>query len=250
MCDSVPCRHPSPGPQTLFGARLHHSDPACALAAGVGADLLPECTAWLQAAGISTAALQQRPGARTPRAWQVLERDGRRTQLWRTADGRPPPDELLRPPLDSLPPFFLAASAYHIGIHPNHFDAPYLARLRRCARAAAGDAGLLSVETFTGAHSPLPDGQLAELCSAGDIFSPNEAEALSVLGATDLSPAQICGRFAAAGAAVVALRRGAEGAFVLRADTGEAWSIPALAEAAVVDPTGVFASHHNKWRTG
>ncbi|HXV44161.1 MAG TPA: PfkB family carbohydrate kinase, partial [Anaerolineae bacterium] len=44
-------------------------------------------------------------------------------------------------------------------------------------------------------------------------------------------------RLVEAGAEIVALRRGASGAIVHRADIGETWSIPAV-ETTVVDPTG------------
>ena len=71
-------------------------------------------------------------------------------------------------------------------------------------------------------------------------------------------PAELVARFARAGAGVVALRRGPEGAIVhrrdakahdadvlppdapppRRADTGETWEVPACAGVAAVDPTG------------
>lgn len=51
------------------------------LAAGVGPDLPDSCSAWLQGIGVDTSGLvmHARP---TPRAWQVFEEDGRRTQVW------------------------------------------------------------------------------------------------------------------------------------------------------------------------
>lgn len=51
------------------------------LAAGVGQDLPPAHREWLQAAGVDTAGLLDTPGRLTPRAWQICEEDGRRTQV-------------------------------------------------------------------------------------------------------------------------------------------------------------------------
>ena len=76
--------------------------------------------------------------------------------------------------------------------------------------------------------------------SAGDIFSPNEVEAASIVGPG--TPLELVQRLAAAGAAVVCLRRGADGAVVHDAATGETWSVPAVFgggdSGKVVDVTG------------
>ncbi len=55
-------------------------DDAQGLAAGVGVDLPRECSAWLAAAGVDVSGLTPLADTPTPRAWQVLEHDGRRTQ--------------------------------------------------------------------------------------------------------------------------------------------------------------------------
>lgn len=68
--------------------------------------------------------------------------------------------------------------------------------------------------------------RLRQLCTAGDIFSPNELEAVSLVGPG--TPMELVTRLAAAGAAVVCLRRGEEGAVVHDAATGETWSVPAV----------------------
>lgn len=74
--------------------------------------------------------------------------------------------------------------------------------------------------------SPVSPERLRRLCTAGDIFSPNELEAISLVGAG--TPTELVTRLAAAGARVVCLRRGAEGAVVHDAATGEIWSVPAV----------------------
>lgn len=180
-------------------------------------------------------------------------------------------------------------------------------------------AGLLSLETFTTASSPLTPAQLGALLSLCTVFSPNEAEAISMLdslgssgcaaagqpsgaggggwAATDppmaldsgrvlddllpgsepatgsgsmkeppweASPgiglteesspvghegvleAQACVRmtraFLEAGAGVVALRRGAQGAVVHSVSQG-AWNVPAVEGTLLVDPTGERSLH-------
>ena len=95
------------GPQTCFGLLLHSSAPRVVrctpplrrspaadallqgLAAGVGSDLPASCLRWLEAARVDASGLLPLPGVPTPRAWQVLEHDGRRTQA-RPSRGAPP----------------------------------------------------------------------------------------------------------------------------------------------------------------
>lgn len=170
----------------------------------------------------------------TPRAWQVLEYDGRRTQVWRT--------ELnvaqLRPAFSSYPPAFQSAASYHVGIHPTFLDYDLLVDLREAlGRRPGAGKGVLSIEPFTTAERPLTAEELRRLVSVADIFSPNEREARSIVGG-EAPPLEVVARLAAAGARVVALRRGPDGAVVHRADTGETWEVPAVEGAAEVDPTG------------
>ena len=269
------------GPQTAFGLRCHPSDPSVGLAAGVGPDLPAACTDWLRANDIDTAGLafvRDRDGVvsgnggdptvdgwegggvdgsdfispsevaagsaasktpagdvyrATPRAWQITEHDGRRTQVWRTP-ACPDLFAMLRPPADILPAAYAGAAAYHIGVHPERPDLKLLHALR-----ANNPDALVSVEPFTHALAPVTPERLRLLCTAGDIFSPNELEATSLVGPG--TPLELVTRLAAAGARVVCLRRGSEGAVVHDAATGETWSVPAVLEeasGAVVDVTG------------
>ncbi|KAK3247299.1 hypothetical protein CYMTET_43197, partial [Cymbomonas tetramitiformis] len=61
------------------------------------------------------------------------------------------------------------------------------------------------------------------LCSVGDIFSPNEIEAFSIVGPG--SPVDVVERIAEAGAKVVILRRGQQGSVVYDSQTGEMWEV-------------------------
>ena len=67
------------GPQAAFGMRLW-SD-SVALVAAVGSDLPDNVRADLEALKISLDGLYDL-GLPTPRAWQVMEEDGRRTEIW------------------------------------------------------------------------------------------------------------------------------------------------------------------------
>ena len=255
------------GPQTAFGLRAHPSDLTVGIAAGVGSDLPSECASWLDANAVDTTGLalvrdraadvdasdaadrwegggadpsdflprdHPPPPAHlpTPRAWQITEFDGRRTQVWRTQPS-PALYAMLRPPASTLPPSYAAARAFHVGVHPERPDLDLLAAIRE-----ANPSAVISVEPFTAAVAPVPVDTLRRLCASCDVFSPNELEAASMVGSGE--PAELCDRLVAAGAKTVCVRRGELGAVVRDAKSGETWSLPAVIEsqADVVDVTG------------
>src|SRR5512145_1811864 len=69
------------GPQTAFGMKLWADQ--VGLVSGVGHDLPASALEWLKSSGIDIAGLRLSDHWPTPRAWQLLEADGRRTQVWR-----------------------------------------------------------------------------------------------------------------------------------------------------------------------
>ena len=113
------------------------------------------------------------------------------------------------------------------------------AALINFTRTLAGEWGAhgitVSVEPFRAASRPLRKEELHALLTACDIFSPNLVEAETLVGPGE--PRALTQRLLDAGAAIVALRMGAEGSLVHRAATGEIWQIPAVATH-VVDPVG------------
>jgi hypothetical protein len=170
----------------------------------------------------------------TPRAWQITEHDGARTQVWRT---RPSPGlyAMLRPPFSTLPAKYKNAKAFHVGVHPERPDLDLLLALRN----SRGGEILISVEPFTSALNPVSNELLTQLCSVCDVFSPNELEAVSLVGSGN--PVELCERLAAFGAKIVCLRRGELGAVVLdtRISPNETWSVPAyLRDSETSDVTG------------
>ena len=186
------------------------------------------------------------PDARTlatPRAWQITERDGRRTQVWRTP-ANAGLYAMLRPPWRRSRRDTEARGRSTSAYTPN-------ARTRRSSRLCerilgGGDARLgapkahrwLSVEPFTHATRPVPRETLELLCSAGDVFSPNELEAVSLVVR---ARCRSCAAARAAGAKIVCVRRGRRRRRARR-ETGETWSVPAFfsedQSGALADVTG------------
>ncbi|GIL78363.1 hypothetical protein Vretimale_7719 [Volvox reticuliferus] len=204
------------GPQTLFGYQLVTNQKAVVgLSAGIGPDLPKRCKDWLESLGVDTSGLvpYKRP---TPRAWQVFEEWGRRTQIWRGRDD--PCDELydmLRPKYDIMPPHFQRSCNYHLGIHPLH---PPLRLMRQLRQAARANGGVLSIEPYTAAEEAARPDQVSILLAHCDIFSPNEAEAESIVGPGH--PEELAQRLLAlsppGGADLVVVRCGPEGVLVAR----------------------------------
>jgi sugar/nucleoside kinase (ribokinase family) len=93
----------------------------------------------------------------------------------------------------------------------------------------------ISIEPFRPAARPLDDEELGTLLTACDIFSPNIAEAVSLVGAGD--PQTLVRRLAAAGASLIALRMGADGSLLYHPQDDQLLHIPAV-PVGVVDPVG------------
>ncbi len=210
------------GPQAAFGMRLW--DEQVGLVAHVGGDLPDSAWEWMRACGIDTTAVRATGSSRTPRAWQVTEEDGRRTQVWRT-------QPLLARSIDLLPDSFRHVRGFHFGIHPDAPDLEFAAELRRTG-------GVLSMELFKPAERQPQPAILYALLSAAAIFSAGLEEAQSLVGPG--SPRSVVRRLVEAGesrAQLVVLRLGSEGSLVVEGQTGQAVRIPAV-QVKVVDTVG------------
>ena len=212
------------GPQTAFGMRLWAEN--VGLVAGVGVDLPPSAQKWLNQMGIDTQGLRHTTEWPTARAWQVCEEDGHRTQVWRIPG--PAIGAQLGRHIDRLPDTYRHARAFHLGVHPEEPDLDFIKALR--------DIGaVVSIEPFRATQRPLTNTELHRLLSAGQIFSPNVQEAVSLVGSGE--PHELIQKMVDVGAEIVVLRQGEKGTTVHRADTGETRRIPAF-KTTVVDPTG------------
>ena len=219
------------GPQTLFGAAVtSDGELTLGLVAGVGEGDCPEtCARWL--ADIGAEAFLLTLGTSTPRAWQITERDGRRTQVWRL-DASDALYAMLRPKYAIWPEKCKRANAVHFGLNPSRPDVELVQALRE------GGCGLISIEPFTHAEAPLSRKDLENLVSMGDVFSPNEREARSFFAKGDgMSPKDLIKAMRKAGATICCLRRGSRGAMVYDSRTNEGYECEALS-ANVADETG------------
>jgi sugar/nucleoside kinase (ribokinase family) len=224
------------GPQAAFGMRL----PALAgwaeastvgLIAGIGHDLPDSARRWLASAGIDLDGIRE-SDLPTPRAWQVFESNGRRTQVWRV-EGRAISAQLGRT-LDRIPPAYRTARGFHLGVHPDEPGLEFIRQLRDLLpQTAERRPPLISLEPWKPADRPLADAALRQLCNAADIFSPNLVEAQSLVG--EGAPDELAWRLADAGAQMVTLRMGAQGS--LLCGHGSVRYVPAV-PAHVVDTTG------------
>ncbi len=223
------------GPQTAFGMRLWAE--RVGLAARVGEDLPAGAWAWLRASGVDTEGVRV-TGFPTLRAWQHLSPEGGRRHEWQVplaAVGA----QLERLVAD-LPQAYRHARGWHLGLHPEEPPLAFMADLR-----ALG--GVVSVEPFRAALQPLAPAALRALLAATDIFSPNLADARSLVGPG--TPEAVVGRLLDAGATVVALRLGAAGSLVADGHSGRTARIPAL-PVAVVDPVGAGNAYCGGFLTG
>lgn len=212
------------GPQTAFGMKLWAD--SVGLVGAIGHDFPADAQAWLDGMGLDCAGVRHLSHYESLRAWQIFEYDGRRMQVWRT-QGQAIPDQLaLR--FEDLPPAYQTARAFHYGIHP---EKPNLA----IAHALRPNGVLVGIEPFRHADQPLSAAELRAIVTAGQIFSPNLHEVETMIGPGE--PVTQLHRLVDAGAQIVALRMGAEGSLVHRADTQETWHIPAPVTT-VVDACG------------
>lgn len=213
------------GPQAALGMKLW-TDAPVGICAGVGADFPAEAEQWLAALGVDTAGLRRHPQHPTLRAWQILEEDGRRTQVWRTDSSHIGAQLAFRPAM--VPAAYWGARGFHFGVHPERPNLPVMQALR-------AQGIFVSVEPFRAAAQALTGAEVSALVSNCDIFSPNLEEARSLVGEGE--PQVLVERLAAAGAGIVALRMGDEGSLVYRTATGELHHIPGV-PVTVADPVG------------
>lgn len=175
--------------------------------------------------GLAENAIQinQRP---TPRAWQLYEEDGTRTQVSR-----------------------ISADDWWAQLVPTLADLPSLPGVRGVHIAGRGfeseseiavsliEAGVkLCLEPII--FEGTPDQQrklILDNLRFAEIFSPGLDDAYLLLGKRPIP--ELITMFAGMGPRLIVLRRGAKGSLVYERDTGRYWQVPA-APANVIDVTG------------
>lgn len=211
------------GPQTAFGMRLWSR--SVGLSSCVGPDFPAMADDWLRQCGIDERGVR-RTALPTARAWQVVEANGLRTQVWRV-------DEDVRRrqlgrSVEKMPRAYLGAKGYHFGVHPLFPDYKFIDELNK-------QEAVISIESFCpAAHQP-QQAALSRLLGSADIFSLNEHEAITLVGSG--KPHELAARLMDAGAKVLTLRLGDNGSLVVNAETQKAFHIPAIA-VPVVDAVG------------
>lgn len=215
------------GPQTAWGmAAARGSGAVVGLSAGVGDDLDADILAPMHAAAINLDGVRTTEHP-TPRAWQVLEFDGRRTQVWRVSLSTL--GVQLARAWDLLPDSYHSATDFHWGIHPAD------ARSVTFAQELTTKGRRVSLEPFRPSDRPLTDNELGAILSACTVFSPNMLEAQRITGQDAYR--DILARFQDQGAQILALRRGAQGADVWDLRSGQGVRVPAV-PTDVVDVVG------------
>jgi sugar/nucleoside kinase (ribokinase family) len=162
----------------------------------------------------------------TPRAWQLYEEDGRRTEIFRTDL-----DEFLgmAPRPAELPDSFTNIRGVHL---QNGAPEPMLAWIQLLREKGCPHLLWEPWELFL-----LPENRdiINQILPLVDVFSPGLAEARILTGLTD--PQAILRALQDDGARTIALRMGAAGSLVGAPD-GARYAIPAVPVPEVIDVTG------------
>jgi sugar/nucleoside kinase (ribokinase family) len=211
-------------PHALAGMRLWADRLGCV--AVVGPDLPAQHRATLARLGVDQRGLIARAGVATPRAWQLIEADGRRAIAFRTSA-----DEFIRnsPDFEAIPADYLRARGAHLYWSPTPAeDADLVERLR-----AANPRLRLAWEP-SWLWEGGPPGALAASAALVDLITPDDEMARQLTGQPDEMAALATLR--GWGAPLAAIRMGAAGSLVGAAD-GAIWRVPAV-PTTIVDVTG------------
>lgn len=211
------------GTYAALGAALA-STSGVALVSGIGRDLAPEHRSWLRSYGIDTSALTVR-GEHTPRSVVQYFADGSRAETPLLGEQH---FRTMAPAVADLPAAWTTvAGGYFFATH-DAWQWPRLLAWIQARRAAL--MWEISADSCVPKHFDAVAARLADV----DLLSINLAEAQALCGRSD--PYECAATLRAAGATLLVLRMGADGALVADADT--LLTTPAAAGPAVVDPTG------------
>ena len=214
------------GTHALIGMRVWGARPRNGFVAWTGADFDLAMRAQLERIDVDLSGLYERPDP-TTRAWQIIERDDRRFEIFRTDLATFARNS---PTIDDLPAAWRSARGMHLmtnGTVERHIE--FVAELRRIAPEM--------VLVF----EPAPEHAGAQAADYGDslaqltLFSPDIDQAHELTGRDDVEA--MAQTLLDAGAPLVAIRMGARGSY-LRGHTVAPLYVPAVPPRALVDVTG------------
>ena len=213
------------GSHAVVGMRTWNDAPL-GLVGYLGDDAPKPFMAHLQQLGVSPNGLVHRAGLPTPRAWQLFEADGRRTQVFRTSL---PEFVANQVGFDELHAEVRQARGFHVQRGGSMEE---VTRLVRQLKAASPSAAVVfePVDAFLG----LDRAAWAPLLRECDVFLPNLEEAAALTG--EASPADMAAALLDWGADRVVIRMGEQGIWVQDRQQNR-WRIPAV-PTQVVDVTG------------
>ncbi len=217
---------------------------AVGLVAAVGEGFPEAHREALRTRGIDLEGVIHRPGVPMPRAWQIIEPDERRVEVFRT-----PHAEFLAmlPRVEEIPSRYLQGRGFHL----LWGDLPGFTLLVSSLRRRAPHLLLLwepTPEQVRDAGAGWAPALMRDLLGQVDVFSPNAAEALAMTGEPTIEAAlQTLRRWGYEGRRargegvqerpVIAVRMGKEGALIVTPAWERPARIPAV-PASVVDVTG------------
>lgn len=213
------------GTHAVAGMRWWHAGPL-GLSAYVGADLPVSMRQALEQLGVDPAGLVAQPGAVTPRAWQLFEKDGLRTEVFRTSL---PEFRALSRTAIQLPPAYWRARGFHVIWGATLAEATAFLQQLRTVNAQARIVLEPLEDWFAEAEAAWHP-----LLANVDAFVLNRVEGRKLSGLE--KPERIADWLQALGAAQIVIGMGAQGALV-KAKDGGAWRIAAV-PVQVVDETG------------
>jgi sugar/nucleoside kinase (ribokinase family) len=192
--------------------------------AGVGSDFPHELEDQLSAVFDMRGLIRR--SSPTPRAWQLFEYDGHRSEIFRTGyenflSVNPLPQEI---PLEML-----QVKGVHLQPHAPDPLREWIVRLHQanCPFILWEPWGIFAIAE----NYPL----VCEILPTVDCFSPNLEESLEMTGLNE--PREIVEKYLSDGAKMVALRMGERGSLVKRSG-GDFLEMPALPVEKIVDVTG------------
>ena len=213
------------GSHAVVGMRTWNDAPL-GLVGYLGDDTPEPFVAHLQRLGVSPDGLVHRAGLPTPRAWQLFEADGQRTEVFRTSLSEFVANQVR---FDELNATLRQSSGFHVQWGGSMAETTRLVRQLKRANPSAAVV-FEPIDDFLG----LDRTAWAPLLRECDVFLPNLDEAAILTG--EASPADMATALLDWGADRVVIRMAEQGIWA-QDRQGNRWRIPAV-PTQVVDVTG------------